>query len=271
MLLGCRGRFSGCSACQRHLLPKNRPRSCSRSRLGWCRTRADGRWARGGQGAGGLRVTRDRSPGRAPFRDSNMNGVTGYREMRARAAAFVREWAATDPVLILAPVREAADEVAVEACGAALMGVRRAALRELVIELSAAELNRRGLVPVGRFVREALAARVTAEARCAGATWPYLGPARIFRGFRAPSPPPSRNCVSTGCRPTGCAPAANRAPTSPGCVHLRSGTRRAAVADHATRVEVALTHLGRSVLRTPLSCRLISLRARASSGNWSPP
>ena len=83
---------------------------------------------------------------------------------------------------MLAPVRAAAEEVALEACGTALSGVRRLAFREYVMELSAAELNRRGLVPVGRFVREALAARVTAQALHRGELT-YLRPVAGFPGF----------------------------------------------------------------------------------------
>ena len=106
-----------------------------------------------------------------------------YSELRARAAEFVAEWVQWGAaVLVLAPVREAADEVALEACGDALIGVHRLAFRELVLELSAAELNRRALVPVGRLVREALAARVTQEA-AAGGRLAYLGPVAGFPGF----------------------------------------------------------------------------------------
>ena len=106
-----------------------------------------------------------------------------YSELRARAAEFVAEWVQWGAaVLVLAPVREAADEVALEACGDALIGVHRLAFRELVLELSAAELNRRALVPVGRLVREALAARVTQEA-ASGGRLAYLGPVAGFPGF----------------------------------------------------------------------------------------
>ncbi len=105
-----------------------------------------------------------------------------YSELRARAAEFVAEWVQWGAVLVLAPVREAADEVALAACGDALVGVHRLAFRELVLELSAAELNRRALVPVGRIVREALAARVTQEAVSAGRL-SYLGPVAGFPGF----------------------------------------------------------------------------------------
>jgi CRISPR/Cas system-associated exonuclease Cas4 (RecB family) len=93
---------------------------------------------------------------------------------------FVRQFSAGGPVLVLAPVRAAAEEVALEACGKALLGVRRLAFRELAMELAAAELNRRQLVPVGRFVREALAARVTAEALH---DLTYLRPVAQFPGF----------------------------------------------------------------------------------------
>src|ERR1019366_5974908 len=71
----------------------------------------------------------------------------------ARAAEFVAEWAGWGAVVVLGPVREAADEVALAACGDALVGVHRLAFRELVGELSAGERNRRALVPVGRTVR----------------------------------------------------------------------------------------------------------------------
>src|SRR5437660_1796884 len=102
--------------------------------------------------------------------------------MRARAVEFVARWAARGAVLVLAPVREAADEVALAACGGALVGVQRAAFRELVLELSSGELNRRGLVPVGRVVREALAARVANQAARKGRL-EYFGPVSGFPGF----------------------------------------------------------------------------------------
>ena len=105
-----------------------------------------------------------------------------YCELRARAAEFVADWAQWGAVVVLGPTREAADEVALAACGEALVGVHRLAFRELVLELSAAELNRRALVPVGRTVREALAARVTEAAVSAGGL-SYLGPVAGFPGF----------------------------------------------------------------------------------------
>ena len=108
--------------------------------------------------------------------------MNSYSGLRRRAVEFVSRYSAAGPVLVLAPGRAAAGEVALEACATALMGVRRLAFREFVLELSAAGLNRRGLVPVGRFVREALAARVTAEALHRGELT-YLRPVAAFPGF----------------------------------------------------------------------------------------
>ncbi|HEV3202013.1 MAG TPA: PD-(D/E)XK nuclease family protein [Bryobacteraceae bacterium] len=103
-----------------------------------------------------------------------------YSDLRRRAVDFVTQFSAGGPVLVLAPVRAAAEETALEACGKALSGVRRLAFREYVMDLAAPELNRRQLVPVGRFVREALAARVTAEALN---DLTYLRPVATFPGF----------------------------------------------------------------------------------------
>ncbi|HEV2444426.1 MAG TPA: hypothetical protein VGS58_00830, partial [Candidatus Sulfopaludibacter sp.] len=102
--------------------------------------------------------------------------------MRSRAADFVRQQSAAGPVLVLASVRTAAEEAARLACHDALLGVRSLSFRDLVMELAIAELNRRQLVPVGRFVREALAARVTADALAHGQLT-YLGPVARFPGF----------------------------------------------------------------------------------------
>ena len=102
-----------------------------------------------------------------------------YSDLRRRVVDFVLQFSAGGPVLVLAPVRAAAEEAALEACSTALSDIRRFAFREFVLELSGAELNRRGLLPVGRFVREALAARVTAEALYRGEL-SYLRPVAAF-------------------------------------------------------------------------------------------
>jgi hypothetical protein len=104
--------------------------------------------------------------------------MDGYSQLRDRASQLVSEFAAGGPVLVLAPERAAADEVARLACTRALLGVHRLGFRELAPELAAGEMNRLALVPVGRVVREALAARVAAQT---GLT--YLKPVAAFPGF----------------------------------------------------------------------------------------
>jgi CRISPR/Cas system-associated exonuclease Cas4 (RecB family) len=101
--------------------------------------------------------------------------------LRARAVAFVSRWASKGDVLLVAATREAADEIALAACGEALIGVQRAGFRDLVLALSDSEMNRRGLVPVSRVVREALAARVTAKITQFRLS--YFGPVATFPGF----------------------------------------------------------------------------------------
>ena len=43
--------------------------------------------------------------------------MIAYSELRARAVEFVAEWVQWGAVLVVAPVREAAGEVALAACG----------------------------------------------------------------------------------------------------------------------------------------------------------
>ena len=141
---------------------------------------------------------------------------------------------------MLAPVREAADEVA-------LRSLRRCADRRASRSPFANScwifpppnsIAARWL-PVGRFVREALAARVTQEA-VAGGALTYLGPVAAFPGFpraladtfeelRLNAVPLEqlRDCGESGARP--------------GAAARRVSGRTAArgFADHATRVELA--------------------------------
>jgi len=108
--------------------------------------------------------------------------MRSYSEMLGQAVEFVRETAPASGVLVLGATRAAAEEVIRRACTAALVGVRAQGLRDLAIELAAPEMNRRGLVPVGRFVREALAARITAEAM-RHQVLQYFGKVAGFPGF----------------------------------------------------------------------------------------
>ena len=101
-----------------------------------------------------------------------------YCQLRDRASQFVNEFAVNGQVLVLAPERAAADEVVRRACVNALIGVQRLGFRELAPELAAGEMNRLELVPVGRIVREALAARVVSRTELT-----YLKPVSAFPGF----------------------------------------------------------------------------------------
>jgi len=110
--------------------------------------------------------------------------VISYAELRGRAAAFVAEWVERgEQVLIICPVREAADEIATAACPRALIGVHRFSFRDFVHTVGAQELNERRLVPMTHIVvREALAARVTAESLAQNELG-YLRAVARFPGF----------------------------------------------------------------------------------------
>src|SRR4051794_37298248 len=97
--------------------------------------------------------------------------------MRQAARDFVRLHAAGG-VLILATQRDAADEIALEVCDDVLAGADRYGFRDFVHRASREELRRLGLVPVGRVVREAIAARVAADVELT-----YLREAAAFPGF----------------------------------------------------------------------------------------
>lgn len=161
-----------------------------------------------------------------------------YSQLRDRASRLIGEFAAGGPVLVLAPERAAADEVVRLACTKALLGVTRLGFRELAPELAAEEMNRLGLIPVGRVVREALAARVAARTELT-----YLKPVAAFPGFPRAlaetfeelrlnriTPEQLQACGQSG----------------PDIANLLSAYETELAerrfADHARRVELALTH-----------------------------
>ncbi len=168
-----------------------------------------------------------------------------FADARRRAAEFVAEAAREGPVLVLAEVRAAADEVALAACGNALLDVHRRSFRDLVTEFASPELNRRGLVPVGRFVREALAARITAEAM-GKSELRYLAPVAAFPGF-----PRALTSTFEELRLNGVTPESLRTcgASGPDLANLLAAYERELAergfADHAQRVRLAL---GRSEL-----------------------
>ena len=159
-----------------------------------------------------------------------------YSDLHRQAADFIRQHTSGGPLLVLAPTRAAAEEVARTACTDVLLGVQRSGFRELVLELANDEVNRRELTPVGRFVREALAARVTAATELT-----YFGPVAGFPGFpraltntfeelrlNAISPAQLRECGQSG----------------PDLAKLLAAYESELAdnhfADHATRVQLAL-------------------------------
>src|SRR5262249_13362615 len=103
--------------------------------------------------------------------------MTSYSQMRAAAREFVRAYA-KNGVLILSAERTAAEEIAREVCGDVLMGADPYGFRDFVRKVSRPELRRAGVVPVGRLVREAIAARVAHAAKLA-----YLNDVAQFPGF----------------------------------------------------------------------------------------
>jgi hypothetical protein len=161
-----------------------------------------------------------------------------YLQLRDRAVVFVAEFAPRGPVLVLANEREPAVEIARAACDSALLGVRQHGFRDLVLELAAGPMNSRALVPVGRVVREALAAHVAASVAL-----DYLKPVAAFPGFpralattfeelrlNAITPADLRDCGRSG----------------PDLAALLAAYEREldanGFADHALRVRLALEH-----------------------------
>ena len=97
-----------------------------------------------------------------------------------RGIEFIR---GRSPVLVLAETREAADDLVRVYCSTtrgALGGVYRHTIRDLALTLSAAPMLERGLVPVHRLAREAIAFEITARSR---AKLTYLAPVAGFPGF----------------------------------------------------------------------------------------
>jgi hypothetical protein len=87
------------------------------------------------------------------------------------------------PVLVLAGTREAANDFVRSCCqtqSGALSGVYRHTLRDLVLSISTASMVERGLSPVRRLTREAMAVEIAARSR---AKLTYLAPVARFPGF----------------------------------------------------------------------------------------
>jgi ATP-dependent helicase/nuclease subunit B len=100
------------------------------------------------------------------------------------AAAFVEERGPAAEVLVVGATREAADDLAREIAArrGAVFGLHRLGLLQAAARCAAGELARGGRAPVTLLGLEALATRVTFEARDAGAL-PYFGHVSRFPGF----------------------------------------------------------------------------------------
>ncbi|HEY1339248.1 MAG TPA: PD-(D/E)XK nuclease family protein [Bryobacteraceae bacterium] len=106
--------------------------------------------------------------------------MTSYAALRTQAIAFLLERTKHGEVLLLTNSADAGGELALEACSDALIGVHAIGFRDFVRAVSAYEMNRRGLTPVGRIIREAIAARVAAQGK---KELSYLAPVASFPGF----------------------------------------------------------------------------------------
>jgi CRISPR/Cas system-associated exonuclease Cas4 (RecB family) len=162
-----------------------------------------------------------------------------YASAAASALAFIREWSSKGEILLLAATRASADALVRAACDTAVVGVHRLTLRELAIAGASHAMNARGLAPVHQIAREALAARVTAQA-LRESRLSYFAAVAEFPGF-----PRSLASTLEMLRLNHVAPQAL-------CARGASGTdlavllelyvtelRERSLADHATRVEIA--------------------------------
>jgi hypothetical protein len=97
-----------------------------------------------------------------------------------KGAEFLKQHS---PCLVLAETRQAADDLVRSCCrtpGSALIGVHRHTVRDLVLKLSSAPMAERGLSPISRLAREAIAAEIASRLR---GKLTYLAPVSGFPGF----------------------------------------------------------------------------------------
>ena len=101
-----------------------------------------------------------------------------YDLLQERAAAFLREWSREGEILVIGSSRYAADDLVRRVCDTALIGIHRYTFRDLVFDLAGEPMNARGLAPMRRIAREALAASLARSAKL-----DYLRPVAGFPGF----------------------------------------------------------------------------------------
>jgi ATP-dependent helicase/nuclease subunit B len=119
-------------------------------------------------------------------RDSRIHVVSSaaVEERLQAASAFMEDLGPATEVLVVGATREAADDLAreISARRGATFGLHRLSLVQAAARCASAELARRGRVPIMALGLEALTARVTFEARQAGAL-SYFGAVSRFPGF----------------------------------------------------------------------------------------
>ncbi len=99
-----------------------------------------------------------------------------------RAAAFLTQKPEHSEILVIAPTRAAANELAAHAFPLGCQGVHTLTLTQLAANLAAQPLGRLGLAPISRLGIEALAARIVHTAATAHAL-PYFAPVAQTPGF----------------------------------------------------------------------------------------
>jgi ATP-dependent helicase/nuclease subunit B len=99
-----------------------------------------------------------------------------------RAAAFLREKPEHAEILVVAPTRAAAHELAARAFPSGCQGVHALTLTQLAAHLAAQPMGRLALAPISRLGIEALAARIVHAAATANRL-PYFAPVAQTPGF----------------------------------------------------------------------------------------
>jgi ATP-dependent helicase/nuclease subunit B len=99
-----------------------------------------------------------------------------------RAAAFLAEKPEHSEILVVAPTRAAASELAIRAFPSGCQGVHALTLTQLAAHLAAQPMGRLALAPISRLGMEALAARIVHAAGTAKQL-PYFAPVAQTPGF----------------------------------------------------------------------------------------
>lgn len=99
-----------------------------------------------------------------------------------RAADFLKDQVQSSEVVVLAPTRAAADELARNAFADGAQGVHALTLTQLAVNLASEEMSRRALAPMSLLGIEALAARI-AQAAVQSQQLSYFAPVAQTPGF----------------------------------------------------------------------------------------